>query len=344
MYPNQLLTALKVAEKSGVSTLISGPPGIGKSQITYQFAKQTGRAMTEIRPAQWDQTDVKGIPDFINNELGERCTAWTRPEYLPTAPHSILLIEELDKAAPAVQAALLELVLDKRIGKYRLAEDCFILACCNRMEDRSGSFAQSKALGSRFQHLKLEPSNDDWEKWALAHGIRIDELAYLRWKPEHLHQFDPTQKSPAFPCPRQWELLNLTLNAMDEIGPETDAIRQEEIAGHIGPEIGAEFHAFALMFMELPDPRKIDKDPDGTGVPLKTNARYAVTTALARTATAANVGARIKYIGRITDGQKNPLKEFQVIFARDLTALKSPALSTPEFTAWILANSDFLGA
>ena len=344
MYPNQLLTALKVAEKSGVSTLISGPPGIGKSQITYQFAKQTGRAMTEIRPAQWDQTDVKGIPDFINNELGERCTAWTRPEYLPTAPHSILLIEELDKAAPAVQAALLELVLDKRIGKYRLAEDCFILACCNRMEDRSGSFAQSKALGSRFQHLKLEPSNDDWEKWAFAHGIRIDELAYLRWKPEHLHQFDPTQKSPAFPCPRQWELLNRTLNAMDEIGPETNAIRQEEISGHLGPEIGAEFFAFSLMYKELPDPRRIDNDPDGTPVPARTNARHAVTTALARTATAANVGARIAYIGRIRDAQDNPLKEFQVIFARDLTALKSPALNSPAFTEWILANSDFLEA
>lgn len=344
MYPSQLLTALRVAERSGVSTIIEGPPGIGKSQITYQFAKETGRTMYEIRPAQWDQTDVKGIPDFVNNAMGERCTAWTRPEYLPTAPHSILLIEEIDKSAPAVQAALLELVHDKRIGKYALADDCLVLACANRIEDRSGSFAQSKALGSRFQHLKLEPSNADWEKWALAHGIRIDVLAYQRWKPEHLHRFDPTEKSAVFACPRQWEMLNKTLDSMDEIGPETDTIRQEEISGHIGPEIGAEFYAFSLMFRELPDPRKIDKDPNGTPVPLKTNARYAVTTALARTATPDNIGARITYIERIADGKANPLKEFQVIFARDLTALKSAALATPEFTAWTLKNADYLSA
>lgn len=343
MTPSQLIDAFRIAEKAGHALFIEGPPGIGKSQICYQFGRMSDREIYEIRPAQWDAAEVKGIPDFETNEQGERCTIWTRPGWLPTRPHSVLLIEELDKAAPSIQAAMLEITLDRRIGKYSLPADCMTIATANRLEDRSGSFALSKALGNRFKHIKLEPSNKEWEQWALRSGIDIRILSYMRWKPEHLHRFDPQEKSAVFATPRQWEMLSRTLAAIDEL-PGTETNAQEHYSGHIGPEIGAEFYAFSLMFRDLPDPRKIDSAPTTTAVPAKMNARYAVTAALARTATPQNIGARLTYLKRITDNAGNELKEFQVIFARDLTEYKSPALATPEFTQWALANSDYLGA
>jgi hypothetical protein len=341
--PKDLITALRIAERTGHSLFISGPPGIGKSQITYQFARETERNLTEIRPAQWDAAEVKGLADFGTNDQRERVTIWTRPGWMPTEPHAVLLIEEIDKCTPAIQAAMLEVTLDKRIGKYRLPEDCLTIATANRLEDRSGSFALSKALGNRFAHVNLEPSNEDWERWALRNGIDLRILAYLRWKPEHLHKFDPAEKSPIFASPRQWEMLSRTLSAIDAI-PAAAEKPQEHISGHVGPEIGAEFHAFSLMYKELPDPRKIDSEPEKTPVPAKTSARWALVTALARTATPQNIEPRFTYIKRIGDGTGRPLEEYQVIFARDLTELKSPALATPAFTQWALEHADLLGA
>ena len=98
-----------------------GPPGIGKSEVIAQITRELGGFMIDLRLGQMDPTDIRGIP-FYNKELGKM--DWAPPIDLPDSelasqyPIIVLFMDEMNSAAPAVQAAAYQLVLNRRIGKY----------------------------------------------------------------------------------------------------------------------------------------------------------------------------------------------------------------------------------
>ena len=85
-----------------------GPPGIGKSEVVAGIAKELGGLMIDLRLGQMDPTDIRGIPFFNkNNEKMD----WAPPIDLPDEelasqyPVIVLFLDEMNSAAPAVQAA-----------------------------------------------------------------------------------------------------------------------------------------------------------------------------------------------------------------------------------------------
>ena len=93
-----------------------------------------------------------------------------------------------------MQAALYQLVLDRRLGDYVLPDGWTVIAAGNYETDGAVSNKMGTALRSRFVHLDMETDVEDWCKWALTHNVNDIVRAFVRSFPHLLHVFDKTAR------------------------------------------------------------------------------------------------------------------------------------------------------
>ena len=139
----QAKPAIKAAMKANRPSFLWGPPGVGKSELVEEITNELGGHMIDLRMAQMEPTDIRGIP-FFNKDLG--VMDWAPPIELPTEelasqyPCIVLFLDEMNSAPPAVQAAGYQLVLNGRVGKYVLPKNVHIIAAGNRDSDKGVTY------------------------------------------------------------------------------------------------------------------------------------------------------------------------------------------------------------
>lgn len=244
------------------STMIWGPPGIGKSSIVAQTAQAHGLDMIDLRLSQLAPTDLRGLPVAEHG-----VSRWYPPEFLPREGRGILFLDELNLAPPAMQGMAQQLILDRRVGSYSLPDGWFIWAAGNRKEDRAAVFDMPAPLANRFIHLMVEPHFESFKAYALEHGIQEYLLAFLSFRPGLLHKLDPQQ--PAWPSPRSWMVANNLYQVNLDIAPV------------VGAGAAAEFASFVALYHQLPNIASI-LDGNGRDItfPKEPSLRYAITVAL----------------------------------------------------------------
>ena len=206
MKPSKLYGALRALIGERVPLHIWGPCGTGKSQIVRQVASDLGYEFLDVRAVQLDPVDLRGLPRISSDQ-----TAWVPPKFLPNSGKGILFLDELTSAPQMTQAGCYQLVLDRRLGEYRLPDEWVVIAAGNPASERGVHFAMPRPLRNRFVHLDLEPDLEDWSKWAIKAHVRPEIIAFLRFKPELLHAADVTSDANAWPTPRSWEMASCVL-------------------------------------------------------------------------------------------------------------------------------------
>ena len=233
-----------------------GPPGIGKSEVVADITQEMGGLMIDLRLGQMDPTDIRGIP-FFNKENGKM--DWAPPIDLPdeeTAsqyPVVVLFMDEMNSAAPAVQAAAYQLVLNRRIGKYVLPDNVVMIAAGNRESDKGVTYRMPTPLANRFVHCEMKHDFPVWQEWAVHNQIHKDVVGYLSFAKQDLYDFDAKSSSRAFATPRSWSFVSELLKDedLDEI-TATDLI-----AGTIGEGLAHKFMAHRKIAGKLPKPEDI---------------------------------------------------------------------------------------
>lgn len=190
-----------------VSTMIWGPPGVGKSSIVSQVARELGLEFTDVRLSQLAPTDLRGLPVAENG-----VSRWFPPEFLPRSGRGVLFLDELNMAPPTMQGMAQQLILDRRVGSYALPDGWFVWAAGNRKEDRASVFDMPAPLANRFVHLEVRPDFAAWRAYAHAARIHPHVIAFLMYRSELLHALDPAR--PAWPSPRSWSVAS-DLHAAD---------------------------------------------------------------------------------------------------------------------------------
>lgn len=318
----ELKTAIADCLTADIAAYVEGAPGIGKSEAIAQVARERGAAFVDIRLSMFDPVDLRGLPTFDANGN----TAWARPAIWPadTSRETILLFDELDRAAPAVLNSALQIVLDRRIGEHALPDCVRIVAAGNGATDR-GTNKLPGALANRFLHLAAEFDPAAMREHFNAIGVHPLIVAFNHLRPETGYSA-PAQGEKQFATPRQWERVNRVIDL-------PDARRMPLIAGLVGTNIAGEFEAFYRLFRSLPSIPAILADPSGAAVPSDLSGFYAVTTALARAATKANFAAVQTYYRRLP-------QEFSVMGTVDAIKRDPGLKETGSFIAWAAANQD----
>jgi len=161
MKPSKLYQALHALIGERVPLHIWGACGVGKSQIVHQVADDLDYDFLDVRAVQLDPVDLRGLPRISADQ-----TEWVPPKFLPTSGKGILFLDELTSAPQMTQAGCYQLVLDRRLGEYRLPDDWVVIAAGNQASERGVHFSMPRPWRNRFVHLELEADLDDWCKWA----------------------------------------------------------------------------------------------------------------------------------------------------------------------------------
>ena len=180
MRPSQITAALGYLIDANQPVMLHGSPGVGKSDVVRQIAKQRGIELIDLRLSQLDPVDLRGVPSV---DTKKHITSWNTPSFLPTDGEGILFLDEINSAAQATQAAAYQLVLDRKLGDYVMPPGWAIIAAGNRSTDRAIVNQMSTALKNRFTHLNYEVNNDDWCDWALRSNIAVEVLGFIRFRP-----------------------------------------------------------------------------------------------------------------------------------------------------------------
>ena len=185
MRPSHVCEALHHLVRIRQPVFLWGPPGVGKSRLVADVARRQGRKLYDLRAVLLDPVDLRGLPRISDDGI----TSWCVPEFLPhpqDTEEGILFLDELNAAPPLVQAACYQLILDRRVGQYRLPDGWAVVAAGNRESDRAVTYRMPSALANRMVHLDVECHIDDWLDWARDNGIREDIQAFLRFRPRLL--------------------------------------------------------------------------------------------------------------------------------------------------------------
>jgi len=242
-----------------------GPPGIGKSDIVAQMGADTGAHVIDVRLSLWEPTDIKGIPYFDSNDSK---MVWAPPVELPddesAAKHDkiILFLDEMNSAAPAVQAAAYQLILNRRVGTYKLPDNVFIVAAGNREGDRGVTYRMPAPLANRFVHIEMRADYEDWFDWAVNNNIHPDVVGFITFDKNALYNFDPRASGRAFATPRSWSFVSELL--ADNVGKQEDETTMDLVSGSIGDGLAISFMGHRRHAADLPLPTdvllgKVDK-------------------------------------------------------------------------------------
>ena len=321
--PSELAGTLALLVEARQPTIVWGPPGSAKSQIAQQVAAEAGRTYVDVRALLLDPVDLRGIPWRDGTDR----TRWAPPAFLPPSDDEgqwLINLEELPSAVPMVQAALYQLVLDRRCGEYELPDGASLIACGNRDSDRGVTHRMPTPLASRFVHLEIRVDAPDWCAWGASNGIAPEVLFFIQMRPELLHQFDPQSREKAFPCPRTWEFLSNIVHRRRGLDHVTE---RALFRGTVGEAAAIEFAAFLTVWRELPHPNAVIADPEGADIPDNASALIALCGSLYRLADDINISAIVTYATRL----RREVGEFLV----GSCIRRAPALQNTEaFIRW----------
>ena len=287
---------IRQAINSGVPVLIWGAPGVGKTAAVRRLAQMEGYHLEVVLASIREPADFLGLP--VISESQTRFVAPDWAQRLAQSERGLLFLDEISTAPPAVQAALLRVVLDRVVGDLQLPPTTRIVAAANPPELAAGGWELSPPLANRFVHINWELDAREWARefpsyWGAPPQLpEIDEGAwahartlvasFIMRKPSLLLQVPASgaEAGMAWPSPRSWDnasrLLAVTLQAGGDI---KDALPL--VSGCVGQGAATEFIVWAAEF-DLPAPEVVLAAADSFPIPQRGDIAFAIYQACAQ--------------------------------------------------------------
>lgn len=324
MKPSDLKRLISDRFKAGIKRplLVESSPGLGKTQLAAQAAAELGVEFKAIH-APLLQPEDYGFP-VISKDRDDVDFIVSKEKFpiegSASADSGIFLIDELSQADSSAQKILANLIQEREIHGRRMKKDWLIIATGNRTTDRAGANRILTHLGNRVTRVPLEASLDDWTNWAIQNNVKPEVIAFIRFRPELLTNFDAQNEVNA--TPRAWvEGISAALGVIDP------ALEFEVFRGDVGEGPASEFLGFLKIYRKLPSPDAILLNPKKADVPKDPATLYAICGALAHRTTVDNFGRVMQYIGRLP-------AEFGVLYVRDAIARVPQLTNSKDFIAW----------
>jgi MoxR-like ATPase len=294
---NPAVEALGVAVAARVPVLLWGAPGTGKTSAIRAMAQVMGLPCETVIASIREPSDFAGLPIVVGDRVRFAAPAWA--QRLADAGHGLLFLDELSTAPPAVQAALLRVVLERAVGDLQLPDAVTVVAAANPPDQAADGWDLSAPLANRLCHLawQTDPRSvadglaggwappvvpvlpGEWQaEEVLSRGL---VSAFLRVRPA-LACAPPSDAASAgrgWPSPRTWEMAARLLAAAGASGASDEA-RSALARGAVGDGAAIEFLAW-LSEMDLPDPEQVLAEPASFRLPERGDRAYAALAAIA---------------------------------------------------------------
>lgn len=223
-----------------------GKSGVGKTMSIAEMCEELGIGFCELRLVTLTEIDLLGIPTIENGRTTYASNALL-PDEKRDGKKGILVLDEITSCSSTIRAAAYQLLDSKRaLGNYKLPEQWKVVALGNGIDDGGVFSGMEHAFLSRATCYRIEPNLNSWTKWAVNKGVNSSIIAFLKFDPTKLHEFDPDEIASVFPCPRSWTALSKKLNAREKRNGGMLPLEQVELyaAGTVGVTVASSFSAF----------------------------------------------------------------------------------------------------
>ncbi|HEY3941274.1 MAG TPA: MoxR family ATPase [Acidimicrobiales bacterium] len=342
--------ALAIAVAARVPVLLWGAPGTGKTSAIRAMAAAAGWPCETVIASIREPSDFAGLP-VVRGAGGEGPEVdfapprWARR--LAGAGPGVLFFDEVSTAPPAVQAALLRVVLERTVGDLTLPADIAVVAAANPPEQAADGWDLSAPLANRFCHLDwpvdartmAEGFSGGWQTPAppelgtgWEHRVPVTRswvAGFITARPTLALDVpaDAATAGRAWPSPRTWEMVARLLAAVDA-GAAGELARSLLIRGAVGPGPGVEFLSW-LVESDLPDPEAVLADPDAFVLPARGDRAYAALTSIAA-AVAARPTEQRWAAGWVVFGKAaDAVPDVAAVAARTLARCRPPGAAVP---------------
>ncbi|WP_344652384.1 AAA family ATPase [Cryptosporangium japonicum] len=295
------LAALALATLANLPVLLWGQPGIGKSSAIEQLAADLEVPLETVIASVHEPSDFAGLP-IVGPDPARNGIPMAPPDWavrLRGTGRGLLFLDELSSAPPAVQAALLRVVLERRVGSLVLPPSVRIVAAANPADTAADGWQLAAPLANRFVHLPwlhdprivvrglggqwphVRPPELAPDRLAGAlHRARRIVCDFLTARPDYVHRLPArgAARGGAWPSPRTWEMAMRLMAFAFASDADADALAIV-VRGAVGDGAGLELLAY-LERSDLPDPEDVLRDPTGFPPPNRGDLVHALLTAM----------------------------------------------------------------
>lgn len=338
----QTKTNVTSALAAGLVPFVRSSPGMGKSSMFREIAKESGLVFLDLRAGEMDPTEIKGFP-FINSD-GK--SAYAPNQLIPTENDKVpegkngwlLLCDELPSAVQAVQVAMYRLLLDRMVGDTKVHKKVYMAAAGNLETDNAVVEEMSTALKSRMVTFYLASDQRQWAKWAIKNKIHNAVIAYLSHRTNYINRFDPrlAMEESNFCCERTWEFMSKALSVSSNSHLVNEPSKNISFyAGVLGESTATEFAGFLELIKQSVTIDQIIQDPTGTPAPEKSEQKWSIALSIADSIEDDNADQLLEYL-------LNKLGvEFQILSISKMNKRKPTIVgSHPKISDWITKNAN----
>lgn len=249
--------------------LLIGPPGVGKTQIMEQVAKECRIGLVSYTITHHTRQSAVGLPFIEKKTYGGKeysITQYTMSEIVAaiyekiqqtSLKEGLLFIDEINCVSETLAPTMLQFLQCKTFGNHPIPEGWIIAAAGNPPEYNKSVRDFDVVTLDRVKKITVEPDYEVWKEYAYEAGIHPAILSYLNIKKQYLCYIETTVDGRFFATPRGWEDLSRLLEVYERLGKRAD---REVIIQYLQhPKISKDFANYLELYEKYKSDYQVDE-------------------------------------------------------------------------------------